>query len=744
MFYGFMRIHPSKRNVLYKTFSSHLPLWRQTLMRHLFTLLTFLLIFQACNKEESRTPAPVIRQVPRVQQNESLSTPEKIQTWKDDVRSAIRERPEPMVPSTAMAPLSAFTFDTGSLGTLIGQDIYGASLENPFLQSFGSKDRCAGEKRRLDMDVGKNLTEAQDLEKRGEEWKASRIYQNLGRREDAKRCMSALAKENEWMAAGRLAVELGDLETLNTSVDHLQKEDRISKIRELIRYTLELDQTNLAKHITARMGWKLYDLPWDTLTWAIQCGATDLIPDILPEFVEDYTDKESDRASERGDLLLAYITLQAKTNRPKAMEYARKVLAYPRLNVVALLECGESCSFSPVIGTVEFWNMIRTDPALSKIYLDRMDDWFSPLVLRPDGDPPALSDGPLVDEGPNHPSELSWDISYPNHGHLLWNLLRKVAKDGGPVLTGKYLDMLERKNWAEPSPLSALDREVGRRILKSDWNLNAPDLSQANRYQLSRLMGAPDTENKIDWYQTSWHTYMSGLSLVFEDGSELYEYDLRNLYRAGHLPKKDILRLWKEFGIVTATLTGPVQTSVDQEALTLEAREYLLQGRIPEAVSICWSLLHISGKDSCAFNDFNPENQVEAGYLFELVNRGLHLQDGQMALYDVAVHQISERLGATSAWHRKMDQLLRLPVQTQKDNRNLQKSLSAERQGEVTNFPDAEGLLQEMVPDIVVADLEFVARFYAEIGWYEKCEALRNQATEPQIRLLDRVCKASP
>lgn len=664
-------------------------------------VLSLVLMICACEKKEE----PVLTIAPepiKVAQETSLSTPEDIQVWKEMVRDLASKKPEPADPSASLALLSSFTFDDASLQTLIGPDLYGISSTNPFLHAYnGDENWCPKEDHRQDRDVVGTQAEAQNLEAQDKEWQASRIYMNIGHDEDAKRCMLALQSEQEWVAAGRLAVELGDFDVLNTVVDTLRQSDQTTRIHSLIRYAFELDHTGTAKHIIKRMEWKLYDAGWETLSWAIQCGQTDLIPEVLPDFVNDYMDE--DGAQDQDHLILAYIAMQDKTDHAKAMGYATRMLENPRLNVVATVECAEGCNITPMVGTVEFWDLVSKDPNLSLAYLDRVNDWFRPLFFDPAREQTIAFES-LIEEGPQDAYMISWDVGYPQRAHLMWNLLREVARDGGPVLIQTYLGILNRKDWAEPAALSAQDREVGKKILGAGGNLDAPDLNQAERYFLGRLMGGVNALETVDWYRSAEYSEGGGLELVFEDKSTLFSFSLDDLYRSGRLSKEDILRLWAELGIQKTEYAGPVYPLTQEQIMVAQAQDFLAQGKMEEAVNICWGLLRVSGKDACVLNSLRADTPVEAGYLYDLVSRGMHLQDGQMAVFETILHRANEILVSRSSWRRQMISLLQLPRQVREENEKLQRSLPVDRRGEVTNFPDVEALMQEMMPQVEEAD----------------------------------------
>ena len=670
---------------------------------NLLSLILSLLVLMVCACERKEEPILTITPEPiKVVQDTSLSTPEDIQTWKEMVRELVSKKPEPADPSASLALLSSFTFDNASLQTLIGPDLYGIRSENPFLHSYnGDENWCPNEEHRQDRDVVGSQTEAQNLETQDKEWQASRIYMNLGRREDAKRCMLALQSEQEWMAAGRLAVELGDFDVLNTVVNALRQSDQTTRIHSLIRYAFELDHTGTAKHIIKRMEWKLYDAGWETLSWAIQCGETDLIAEILPDFVNDYMDE--DGARDRGHLILAYIAMQDKTDHAKAMEYATRMLENPRLNVVVTVECGEGCNITPMVGTVEFWNMVSKDPNLSLAYLDRVNDWFRPLFFDP-AQEQIIPIESMVEKGPQDAYMISWDVGYPKRAHLMWNLLREVARGGGPILIQTYLGILNRKDWAEPAALSAQDREVGKKILGAGGNPNAPDLNQAERYFLGRLMGGTNALETVNWYLSAGYSSVGRLELVFEDKSTMTPFALVDLYRSGHLSKEDILRLWTELGIQKTEYAGPVYPLTQEQIWIAQAKDLLAQGKMEEAANICWGLLRVSGKDTCAISSLRTETPVEAGYLYDLVGRGMHLQDGQMAVYEVIERRAIDILMDRSSWQRQMLSLLRLPKYVRKENEKLQQSLPLDRREEVTNFPNVEALMQEVMPVVEEAD----------------------------------------
>jgi len=672
-------------------------------MRSILPLLCALLvIFQACGKNEPSVPPQEPKQI-IVEQDESFSTPEKIEAWKEEVVLLASSYPQVRDLHSTLTPLSFFTFDETSLQTLIGPDLYRVSPQNPFLHPYADEDWCTGEQRLQDRDNVGTLTEAQKLEADDEEWRASRIYQHLKRTDDARRCMLALKGEGEWAAAGRLAVELGDFDTLNETVDAFRASNQTTKIRELVHYAIQLNHAGTAKHIVQRMEWKLYDAQWETLTWAITCGVEDLVPDILPDFITDFMDADG-LPRGREHLLLAYVVLQAKTDKEKAVGYARTLLGNPRLNVVASVSCGEGCDITPAIGTVEFWNLIRHDEEMKTAYLDRIQDWFAPFVL--DATHPVWTESATVYGGPYTSDLLVWDISYPARTHLLWNLLRAVAQNGDPKLHATYLAILEQDTWAQPPPINPMEREVGRKILTGTWKLDAPDLTQGDRHVLSLLAGEraqADLKNQNEIYPCC----SPGFDFVFKDGSILYGYTLDALYSAGHLSQEDILRLWKELGIETAVYDGPVYPQEEQAAQTDKAREYLTQGDIEEAVQICRGLLRSSEKNLCGMEGLTTRTPEESGYLYDLISRGQNLHDGQMAIYHASVDLAKEDVTVVGEWHMEMSELLQKPRETRRDNLRLRDSLPESQHAQVTNFPDADALVQEVMPEVIKANPAF-------------------------------------
>lgn len=671
-------------------------------MRSILPLLcAILVILQACGKNE--TPVPTLEPELEpfiVEQDESFSTPEKIKAWKEEVALLAASKPHVSDLQKTLAPLSSFTFDEASLATLIGPDLYDVSPQNPFFSSYGNEAWCAGEQNLEDRDNIGSLAEAQKLEASDEEWRASRIYQNLKRADDARRCMLSLKQEQEWAAAGRLAVELGDFDTLDKVVDTLCASDQTTKIRNLIRYAIRLNHVQTAKHITKRMDWKLYDTEWETLTWAIACRAEDLVPEILPDFMADFMDEDG-LPRGREDLILAYVVMQARTDKEKALGYARTLLQNPRLNVVASVSCGEGCDITPVIGTVEFWNLIRHDEGLSSAYLDRVNDWFAPFVFDPTL--PAWTESSTVQGGPYEASLITWDMGYPVRAHLLWNLLRAVAQNGDPKLREAYLSILDRNTWTLPSPINSMEREVGHKILTGTWRQDVPDLTLADRYVLSLLEGK-QREADLKSQNEALPGYSSDFELTFKDGSVLYGHTLDTLYSAGHLSQEDILRLWKELDIETAVYDGPIYPQEEQSVWVAKAREYLMQGEIKEATQICWGLLQSSQKNLCGIDVSPASTPQEAGYLYELVSRGQGLHSGQMTIYYASTDRAKEDMVAIFEWRVQMHDLLQRPYETLESNQLLQDSLPESERAQVTNFPDADAMVSAVMPEVIKVD----------------------------------------
>ena len=181
-------------------------------------------------------------------------------------------------------------------------------------------------------------------------------------------------------------------------------------------------------------------------------------------------------------------------------------------------------------------------------------------------------------------------------------------------------------------------------------------------------------------------------------------FDLNDFYRSGHLSREDILRLWAELEIQKVEYEGPVYPLTEEMILIAQAQDLLTQGKMEEAANICWGLLRVSGKDTCALNSLRADTPVEAGYLYDLVSRGMHLQDGQTTIHEAILHRANDILMSRNSWRRQMISLLELPEQVRKENEKLQRSLPVDRKGEVTNFPDVEALMQEIMPVVEEAD----------------------------------------
>jgi hypothetical protein len=66
-----------------------------------------------------------------------------------------------------------------------------------------------------------------------------------------------------------------------------------------------------------------------------------------------------------------------------------------------------------------------------------------------------------------------------------------------------------------------------------------------------------------------------------------------------------------------------------------------------------------------------------------------------------------EDVTVVGEWHMEMSELLQKPRETRRDNLRLRDSLPESQHAQVTNFPDADALVQEVMPEVIKANPAF-------------------------------------
>lgn len=320
--------------------------------------------------------------------DESLDSPEEIEAWRTETLAVLAEHVLLPDPDAVDAKYAVhFKVTAESLALEVGDTKEWDVGYNPHVPpATPAKKPTAAEAARL---------EAGD-----EEFAAGLAYVALGDKAAARRCLSALKDEVEWNAVATLALALGDEEELHAALDVLVADGRDDLVVSVVGDAIAAGKSDralaLAKKYEVDLGSdELYDT---ILARALAGDAKMLVP---------YVEKQAERwatlsADSPAEVMTSYdafghwvpsvelVVLAAKSDKNAALELARGYLADPRFNAVAWLHCGEGCGTVPVSGTVELYQLAKTDPELKAAYLARVRGWgavaFKDEYVEWDGD----------------------------------------------------------------------------------------------------------------------------------------------------------------------------------------------------------------------------------------------------------------------------------------------------------------------------------------------------------------------
>lgn len=320
--------------------------------------------------------------------------------------------------------------------------------------------------------ISTNPGEAKAAFDADDEYEAGLIYANIGDVAAVKRCITALQEEGETVAVAELAILINERSALFIAVDALVKARFTTHLENLADSAYASGKNNLATEIVKQGDLTDWIPSRDAIHRAAKSGHGEFLPDILARgYIEDVYGE-----------ILSNIVLIARSNRPAALQYARLYLERPESNPFFTMSTGEGDYFHPVADSVRFYELIKGDPALVKLYEDRV----SAVIRR------AVNeevDGTSIDGSPSYDSMFGWSMGMWGSEkfmkeNFLWSHLVLVKATGNTSLIRFWNTQLDVIGQRFP-----FDREVGRLVLLGTWNPSARDLTPLEQYALKRTAG---------------------------------------------------------------------------------------------------------------------------------------------------------------------------------------------------------------------------------------------------------------
>lgn len=465
-------------------------------MERLFLALALLFGCVETPPPTEAPPLPAAAPVPEPKVDTTFMNPAAVVAWRSEIVTMIEGDAAAPHPREVWKFVTDYRVDRSKLDPILGDPKIWDAATTAVLPTDS-----------IELEVpAPRADEALALEARDEEYDAAMIWIQLGRMEDAKRCSAELEKESEWRAVSLIAVYTGDLAALDRATKKMVDASQVSRTREVVRYAFESGKIDIANHIAKTHGWDLGEIlnGFQIRDLALRGDASILL---------GVLDREIS-AWERGDLqslgeypgpeiIVADIVLLAKTDRVKALEYVRRYLALPNANVLIWTECGEGCYSSPVAGTLELYQLIRTDQVLRDLYLARtrqaVNDMF-PVEQADEQRTPSI-------EGISGQGYTGWGLdmwganaSYLE-GNLLLSYLVRVRALGDSELTRFWVEMLDTfpKRTGFDDRTLDFEREVGRYALGQSFSPTVGNLSPLEKLILEDLQSRANTRLDDTW-----------------------------------------------------------------------------------------------------------------------------------------------------------------------------------------------------------------------------------------------------
>lgn len=350
--------------------------------------------------------------------------------------------------------------------------------------------------------------EALVLEAQDKEWAAAEIWIALNRLEDAKRCGKALEEEGEWKVAAMVAVHTGDLVALDRATEKLVVADQVGRAQDIASYAFHEGKVDVAKHIAKTHDWRIVEI---LTSFQIRRLALEGDSSILYELL----DREI-AAWESGEFwtlekypspatIVADIAILGQTDKVKAREYAGRYLRLPHANVFIWDHCAEGCYLQPVRGSLELYQLVKSDAVLRELYFSHIRQWFVdtfPAEGEDSGDPVTLG-------APEFLRGFGLDMWGRDGGYkpsnLLFTYLWQVRQSGDAELKAFWIKMID----ALPTAVSddgsfAFEREFGRSVLGLPFDASNTNLNGGEQIALATLQGRPTPDMSGVW--TMWGT----------------------------------------------------------------------------------------------------------------------------------------------------------------------------------------------------------------------------------------------
>ncbi|MBI4437981.1 hypothetical protein HY631_03465 [Candidatus Uhrbacteria bacterium] len=358
-------------------------------------ILALSLALCACGQDDSQNPPEPLASAPLPEYDKTLDEPEEVTAWQRQTIELAQSLATPPDASVLELYEAAFKVTDASVQAYIADTSKNGQQEDESFR-LDFYDRVQNAPEALPPLVA-SAASASELEVLQEHYQAGLHYAALGDKDGVARCVKALEHKLEWNAVAILAYEIGDDAKLYAAMDKMREISWDERMQGIVGRAIEDRELARAAEIAKRYGWDLYEGVWDReleavgdasvttklverriMRWieaAQESCRGDMNANLCESMAYDFTNAFSDDCQSFIPDLAGIVKL-AGLDRAAALKLARRFLESRHGNVVAVQDlCSEMRYGLTIAGTLEFYQLVRSDLDLKAKYLAKTRGW---------------------------------------------------------------------------------------------------------------------------------------------------------------------------------------------------------------------------------------------------------------------------------------------------------------------------------------------------------------------------------
>ncbi|PJA47246.1 hypothetical protein CO172_02460 [Candidatus Uhrbacteria bacterium CG_4_9_14_3_um_filter_36_7] len=326
----------------------------------------------------AETKTKTVEMAPPVDVDRSFETKADQELWQQRMHWLIGQCKAVEPPEKVLALLEPFQLDPRSL------------IQNKEIWDLPNTGCGEGQPVADDRTSQEKIAAAKELQAKNEKWPAANLFLNADGSEgitSALECLRGLDEEGSpsWMATAKIAIRLlpnsEAQDTLTRVLNEMFKADQITRLNELKWFALGEKKISAVREISTLIGRRVTQNIEPQVMCLARTGQTkELLPDLIQEDLKIWVDPEAPKNEDVVFRLVEAIVLLGREDQTRARMFAQEFLSLKSTNLISIVSCGEGCYGEPIKGTFDLYQLIKSDPALRSLYLERTKRFIQELV----------------------------------------------------------------------------------------------------------------------------------------------------------------------------------------------------------------------------------------------------------------------------------------------------------------------------------------------------------------------------